>query len=157
MLTEGQFKASPIAIAVKRAGTGTKFVAVTFRLEDGPDKGKSVDWQGWLSPKVQDRTMQALNAMGFDGEHLASCKNEVIVVLENEESTTEDGKKHVRPRVRWVNDLNRSGGFGEELDKNELQEIMKELRGLHADSKKPVSTSFQFGHNAKGEEDDIAF
>lgn len=157
MLTEGNFRAKPVMVSVKKASTEKKFVAVTFRLEDGPDRGKSVDWQGWLSPKAKERTVKALVAMGFDGENLSSCKEEVIVVLENEEYEDEEGKKHVRARVKWVNDPNRTGGFGTDLDKTELQETMSELKGLHADAKKPVAgnnASFDFGHN---KEDDLAF
>lgn len=157
MLTEGNFRAKPVMVSVKKSSTEKKFVAVTFRLEDGPDRGKSVDWQGWLTPKAQERTVKSLVAMGFDGENLSSCKEEVIVVLENEEYEDEEGKKHVRARVKWVNDPNRTGGFGTDLDKTELQETMSELRGLHADAKKPQGTSnasFDFGHN---KEDDLSF
>lgn len=158
MLTEGSWKAKATSLVIKQASTGKKFVDVLFRLEDGPDRGRAINWQGWLSPKAQKRTIEALNAMGFDGEHLESCKNEVIVVVGNEEYEAEDGTKRVRARVQWVNDPNRSAGFGEELDKGELQETMKELRGLHADAKKPqaANASFKFGHNVDPE-DNIKF
>lgn len=158
-LSEGNFKAKATALSMKKASTGNKFVAVTFRLVDGPDAGKTINWQGYLTKGTQERTIKALNAMGFDGEKLESCTREVLVVIENEEYVTEAGEKQIRARVKWVNDPNWSGGFGEELNKGEEASMMNELRGLHLSAKaepKNTGAEFPYGQNADPQ-DDIKF
>lgn len=115
--TPGNYRARAIAPVVfqKSSKQETPGATVSVRLEEGPNKGSILEWTGWLSEKSKPRTVEALIAMGFDGDDPASVqKNEVIAVVDNETSeyTNDAGEKKTRTeaRVQWINDPNRAGG-----------------------------------------------
>lgn len=90
--------------------TGTQFVLVTFDLLNPDDKlsGESVSWQGWLTDKTSERTIQSLLYCGWDGEDWDTFegidRNKVELVVEHEEYE-KDGQMRTAAKVAWVNQI----------------------------------------------------
>lgn len=78
--------------------TKTEEMLVKFSLEDG----SYVYWDGWLTGRAWQRTVEALKACGWDGVSIEEMEGmgtkEVELVLEEEEY-----EGTVRTKVKWVN------------------------------------------------------
>jgi hypothetical protein len=83
----------------------TTAVSIQFAFAD-PALG-SIVWDGWLTEKTFDRTIESLRHCGWEGSDLSELQgldaNEVDLVIEQEEY---EGR--VYPKVKWVN---RAGGL----------------------------------------------
>ena len=140
MIGEGSFKARGVSASFGKSNTkGTPCVTVTLRLEDGPDKGQLIDWVGWLTDSTKARTAESLALLGFDGSDLKTCgANEIVVVIEHEEYTTEAGEVKQTARVRWINDPARGGSRMQAVTPVEQAAMLADIRGLVLSAKKPV-------------------
>jgi len=83
----------------------TTAVSIKFHFED-PELG-SIVWDGWLTEKTFDRTIESLRYCGWEGNDLSELHgldaNDVDLVIEQEEY---EGRTY--PKVKWVN---RAGGL----------------------------------------------
>lgn len=113
MMSIGKFMARGSDLRFGKFGEkGTQGAQVTMTLKEGPDVGLSIEWIGWLTDKTQARTGESLALMGYDGEDAASVgKKDVIVVIEHEPYTKNDGTPATRARVQWINDPAGGGSF----------------------------------------------
>jgi len=116
--------------------TGTRFIRVPVTITtEGAQKGKTIDWYGYLSEKTQDRTIEALeNCFGvnWNWENINFAGKEVEVVVEQEEY---NGKTSFK--AKWLNnpymDRTTGGKSPEEVEaekaesKAKAAEIAKEL------------------------------
>ena len=113
MIATGTYRARGLSLTFSKSPEkGTECAVVMLRLEEGPDKGANIEWVGWLTEKMTERTASSLALMGYDGVDLASVsKSEVIAVIEHEEFTRANGEKGARARVAWINDPGGAGRF----------------------------------------------
>jgi hypothetical protein len=116
--TPGAYKAKAVGPVdfQKSSQKETPAAVVQMRIEDGPHKGTTLSWSGWLSDKAKPRTIESLVLMGFDGEDPNSVtKKEVIAVLDNEayeyKNDAGETKSGSRARINFINDPERSVGF----------------------------------------------
>lgn len=139
MIGAGTFKARGVSAALGKSNQkGTPCVTITFRLEEGPDKGQMIDWVGWLTEATKARTAESMAICGFDGADLKTCcAKDVVLVLEHEEYTNTAGEKKVAARVRWVNDPSRGGARMQGVTPVEQQVMLADLRGLVLAAKQP--------------------
>jgi hypothetical protein len=122
--------------------TGSRFIRVPVTISAGDQKGKTIEWYGYLGEDVgrdgktkTQRTVETLeNCFGIDWDweniNFAGKEAEVVVDLEDR-----DGK--IRPKVKWLNNPNSersSGGKSPEEIANKkaeaqakAAEIAKEL------------------------------
>lgn len=141
IVTPGNYKAravGPVSFE-KSSQQETPAALVQLRLEDGPHKGSTLEWKGWLTDKAKARTVESLVLMGFDGDDPASVqKNEVIAVCDNEpyDYTNDQGERKTgtRARISFINDPNRSVGF-KPLDDAEREMIKGDIRAMVAAQK----------------------
>jgi hypothetical protein len=144
MIATGTFKArgcSDLEI-VKSSKQETPGVRVLLQLLEGPDKGSTIEWVGWVSDKTIERTNESLGFMGYDGENPSSVKNkDVSIVIEKEQydRQTESGQTVTNEKavVRWINDPNAAGGRFLATTASEQAGIMQRLKaaGLAAKSR----------------------
>ncbi len=150
-MNEGQYKARATEVMLgKSKEKGTPFVGVLFKIVEGPHEGETLKWDGWLTDKTAERTIEALQICGWKGDDLSELSkgmngvdgNEVTLVVEME---TFDGREY--PRVKWVN---RSGSRklqGTTMDVAEAAAFGARFKGLamatrakgHAPADTPVS------------------
>jgi hypothetical protein len=116
--------------------TGTRFIRVPVTITtEGAQKGKTIDWYGYLTDRTQERTIEALeHCFGIDWnwDNINFAGQEVEVVVEQEEY---NGKTSFK--AKWLNNPNfdrASGGKSpEEIEaekaeaKAKAKEIAKEL------------------------------
>jgi hypothetical protein len=104
MITEGKHPARALGYEFGiTPNTGTRYIRISFEVTSGEHAGQSVTWNGWLTEKTLERTLDSLECTGWDG---ASISNPVgigsadcVIDVEHEESN--DGKRFAR--VKWVN------------------------------------------------------
>lgn len=111
----------------------TPFVGIVFEKEDGA----IITWNGWLSPKAIERTMQTISDIGFIGKKFADIANpkfaveqlfnevdDLTITVEIESFTNDKGEIINTPKIKWVN----AGSFGpKKLDHKEAVVVMKGL------------------------------
>ena len=112
--------------------TGTRFIRVPVTITtEGAQKGKTIDWYGYLSEKTQERTIEVLETcfgLNWNWENINFAGQEVEVVVEQEEY---NGKTSFK--AKWLNNPNfdrTSGGKSpEEIEaaKAEAQAKAKEI------------------------------
>ena len=118
-ITAGSYKAKVDGEVVLGASKnkGTPFIEFYLKILEGPNQGGLVRWTGYFTDNTQERTIQALQICGWEGDDLSDFtdgglhglgKNEVSVVVELEEYENDQGETRVSPRVAWIN---RAGGF----------------------------------------------
>ncbi len=110
MLYSGTYVARAVEGQLGHSKQGTERVAVRFEIVEPADvAGQSIIWDGWLTEKAFDRTVESLRAAGLTGDDLATLdglgSQNVELVLAEEEYQGE-----VRTKVKWVNRL--GGGPG---------------------------------------------
>lgn len=120
-IEKGTHEAHPLNYQFgKSSKKQTEMVSVTFQFVDGPNKDKRISWSGYFTDATAERTMDALEHCGWDGDDIKALKGfgtkNVELVIEEEQG--QDGNMY--PRVQWVNKLfNRGPGVlfeEEELD-----------------------------------------
>ena len=101
-------KAAGPAEFVKSPEKETPGVKVICEYLDGPNKGSTIEWIGWLSEKTVARTGESLALMGYDGSDPASVtKHKFQGVTELEDYTNTAGETKQRPRLQWINGASR--------------------------------------------------
>ncbi len=117
----------------------TPYVEVIFEVIDGEHKGKRFPWQGYLTEKTTERTLQALKHAGctFPGDDITNLTGLGSKDVEIQVEMTDFG-----PRVAWVNEP-RVGSVTDEtrLDKNSKAALAARLKGTLLALKGGVSTA----------------
>lgn len=114
-------------LAVGAAGTGTPQVTVGFEVL--AEEGGSITWHGFLTPAAEERTIESLQAMGWEGNDITECEGlmeagklakvvELVLVQETY-------KEKVRWKVKYVNAV---GGRTKRLDSNSLAEVQARIK-----------------------------
>lgn len=89
------------------SSTGKPMVVVMFDILTEGAAEKALTWRGFFTEKTTDRTIESLRFMGFEGDDLSQLKgldrNEVDLVVEDEEYTDENGQPQLSAKVQWVN------------------------------------------------------
>ncbi|MDP2270898.1 MAG: hypothetical protein Q8K32_09220 [Archangium sp.] len=88
---------------------GKPYVGVSFKIKDSDGAEKFVSWRGWFTEAATDRTIESLRHLGFEGDDVSNLigldKNEVDLVIEDEEYTNEEGETKITTRVQFINAL----------------------------------------------------
>lgn len=160
MIPEGIYQARGLSLlAAESSKSKTPVMVINFRIEtEGTSKGAMIEYDGYLTPGTQARTIESLYACGWDGENASTISTNLVnIVIEHEDQVDKDNKPTGRKvaRVRWVNDLERGGGRYAAVDAGRAQQMMQEAKGLLLQHKaslptKPQGsgTSFEHGANA---------
>jgi hypothetical protein len=151
-LVAGNYKSHALSICmVESSKQKTPGVTVALSIdEEGPYKGETIEWTGWLTAATKARTAESLSLVGCSDEDLmrvqtgegavpVSDPQVVIAVCEDEEWTTDKGEKRSTVRVRWINDPSRGGAAFAEMKPETKNKFGEELRGLLLAHKKPVA------------------
>lgn len=89
----------------------TPAVSIEFGFSDPSLGNATIAWDGWLTEKAADRTIESLRYCGWEGLDLTELqgldRNEVDLVIEAEEY---EGRTY--PKVKWVN---RAGGLSHKV------------------------------------------
>lgn len=134
-----------IAGITKSTEKGTAGVQATIRCF--PKEGTTEDafdrtWTGWLTEKALERTLDALETMGYqfpDGQLNAIAEGKGFepgrkfsVVIEPEDYQDKDGNTKTAERIRWINPL---GGRATKtmLAKDDGVQVLAGLPGLDGD------------------------
>lgn len=139
MITKaGTYKAKAFEAMLGRSSERkTPFVGIKFRVIDGEFNGQTVKWEGYLTDKTAERTLESLQHCGWTGDDISVFatglngldKNEVELQIEMEPGSTDPTKEY--PKVQWVN---RAGGgakfAGEAMDAAAAADFGKKFRGL---------------------------
>lgn len=126
----GKFKARAVGETVigTSSKAGTPFFQVYFQITEGEFKGEEVMWKphfsdtrtkGGKGKSVSEIIIESLFTCGWktddgdisafsDGKLHGIDANEVVIVVDEETHTTDEGEERTRPRVQWVNKV---GGF----------------------------------------------
>lgn len=117
---------------------GTPCVGVMFQVMEGEYAGHKVKWEGWLTEKTQERTIESLQHCGWQGDDLAelaranipiALPTPVELVVEMEPDQKDPEKEW--PKVQWVNKIGVGPKFsGEAMDAVQAAEFGKRFRGL---------------------------
>lgn len=166
-ITEGKYKARAVGEVVlgNSAKKGTPFIECYFEIAEGENKGGKVRWTSYFSEKTAERTIEALQIAGWEGEELSDFsdgglhgldKNEVEIVVELEEYEVE-GEKRTSPRVQWVNKLGGYLNVQNAMSAEQAESFSEKMKGLvlKVRSKKPAQgdpTDFPHGANERAEE-----
>jgi hypothetical protein len=103
---KGNHEARPINYQFGKSKTkGTEQVSITFQFVGGPNDGKRMTYNGWLTEKTVERTLETLEHCGWDGVDIKAMKGfgskNVELVIDEEAGT--DGNMY--PTIKWVNKL----------------------------------------------------
>ncbi len=112
--------------------------------------------------KTQERTVEALQICGWQGDDLSEFSdnglhgldtNEVSIVVELESYVNADGEEKSAPRVKWINRIGGQVNVQSAMDPTKAAAFGSRMKGLvHAmRAKAPVAdtgTAFNFGANA---------
>lgn len=101
-LVTGEYLARGRSAQLGKAGTGTVQVAVELEVIEGNYAGQHATWFGFFTEKTQERTLESLRLLGWQGDDLSDLKgidrNDVKIVVEEE---TYNGK--TTAKVQWIN------------------------------------------------------
>lgn len=158
LISEGSYMARGASLTlINSSNKGTPGATVVFTIaDDGPFKGKLIEWTGWLTDKTADRTAESLEFCGYDGTDLKSIsKNLVQIVIEHESYAKKDEetgaeKVYVSAKVRWVNDPGRARTQFKPMDEIHKNEAMATLRGLVLAKKQMREQSAAAGDHGSG-------
>ncbi len=121
---------------------GTPYIEFLFDVGgDANETPSTVRWTGYFTEKAQERTIEALQHCGWDGDNLSEFadhdlhgldRNEVELVIEVEEWTANNGDTRETPKVKWINRLGGGGGVKVEnaMDASSSQAFGDKMRGL---------------------------
>lgn len=167
MITDGKYKARATGNVVlgKSAKKETPFIELYFEITEGEQAGGKARWTGYFADKSSERTIEALQIAGWQGEDLAEFSdgglhgldaNEVEIVVELEEYEHE-GETRTSPRVQWVNRLGGYLNVQNKMTSEAAESFGEKMKGLvlKMKSKKPEAgdgTDFPHGANAPADE-----
>lgn len=144
MLATGSYDAKGVSLSFgKSPEKGTPCVIVKLQLLEGPDKGATTEWVGWLTENTEARTGESLRLMGYDGVNDASVGANVFsAVIEHEPYTKADGTPAERDRVAWVNARGAAGRF-QQMSSAEVSGAKERLKAAMTalKAKSPVSAA----------------
>jgi hypothetical protein len=131
-IEKGNHEARPVGYQFgKSKNKGTEQVSVTFQFVGGPNDGKRMTWNGWLTEKTVERTLEALEHCGWDGMNVKELKGfgtkSVELVIDEEAGT--DGEMY--PVIKWVNKLF-SRGPGVVYGDDEMDGLAARLEAVNA-------------------------
>lgn len=111
MIPEGKYKVRGVEGALVAVGqNNTEAVQVIVEIaQDGPHKGERYRWDGWLTEKTAQRTLESLRHLGWKTDmldDLAGIQDKEAVAVIEHETNERDGK--VYPRVQWINGVGAS-------------------------------------------------
>jgi len=164
MITNGTYRAKAAGACVlgSSANKGTPFIELYLKVIEGDHAGALVRWTGYFTENTNERTIQSLLLMGWQGEDPSEFEdgtlhgldsNEVDIVVEIEEYE-KDGETKRSPRVQWVN---RPGGYlnvQNAMNTEAAKSFGERMRGLviAQRAKTPIGkgsgTDFPHGANA---------
>jgi hypothetical protein len=169
-VTEGQKTAKVKSGRFIKSKNGTTALEVAFEFtEPSTDRVEHLPWQGWLSEKALDNTMDTLvNVLGYNGSKIIDSDGvltdpnafaygrEVRLVIEIEDYTNEKGETKAYPKIKWVNSLGGSNytGITPESIKNELGSIGFEAAFLAA---KKTSGPVNYAPQTATKNDNVPF
>lgn len=144
MITAGSYKARATQVLLtKSSQKGTPLIQVNFQIQDeGEHHGETIRWDGYLTEKTAERTIESLGHCGWTGDDISVFTKEgvlqgcdlndvtLVVELEAYEGNDEKYKGKQFPRVQWVN---KTGG-----------------RGLNVENAMPVAEALAFAEKMKG-------
>lgn len=103
-LNDGKYKAKAAEWGLGETSTGKEQIAITFDLLDPDFAGQRITYFGFFTEESLQYTIKNMRTCGWEGDDLLELggldKNEVILVVENEEY---NGK--VTPKVKFINAL----------------------------------------------------
>lgn len=117
MIQAGKYTARAVGNAViGTAKTGTDFIQFYLIVTEGASKGERVRWDGYFTENTNERTIKALQLLGWQGEDLSEFSDgglhgldsndvEIVVELEEYQGTDEKYKGKSFPRVAWINSI----------------------------------------------------
>jgi hypothetical protein len=134
-----------VSIEAVKSSTGTPGITVVFNiLDEGPYKGRMIEFTGWTNDNCKVRTAESLALCGFDGRDPKTIgKNVVQIVIEEETYVKDPGlpteKTYKNARVKWVNDPSRGRTQFTPMAPAEKQAAFDGLRGLILDQTKVIA------------------
>lgn len=130
----GTYTAKAFSARLIKAKTEALAVEILFKFGN-----EQLPWQGWLSPKALDRTMETLtNVLGYNGDETLdengifvgkNCfdwEREVNVVVELESYKNEAGEDRTVPKIRWVNKVG-SGQAFKSMNTGEAKTMLQQV------------------------------
>lgn len=164
MISAGTFKARATGACVlgTSKNKGTPYLEFYLAVIGGEHEGALVRWTGYFTENTSERSIQALQTCGWQGEDLSEFSDgalhgldakEVEIVVEIETYQSAEGEDRHAPRVAWIN---RPGGFlntESAMNDDAAKAFGASMRGLVLTMKKknPVKdtgTAFPHGANA---------
>jgi hypothetical protein len=128
---------------------GTPFIELYFSIVGGPNNGAQVRWSSYFTDTpgkdkmtVSDRTIKAMQVMGWKGDDLSEFSdgelhglgdNEVSIVVDLESYENDEGETKTVPRVQWVNSAQGYLNVEQSMSKAAAAQFAQRLRGrVHA-------------------------
>lgn len=156
-LEKAHYRAIAIATTLGTSSQkGTPFVAVNFQIVDDEQyAGETTPaWLGYITDRAQERTVESLQHMGYEGDNLedfadldrAACEkllpNVVEIVCEPEAFTGDDGIEREVLKVQWVNRVG-GGRYKAEkpLEGSELKAVSAQMRSVFKNARGPRKPS----------------
>ncbi|MCW5950636.1 MAG: hypothetical protein KIT41_14285 [Pyrinomonadaceae bacterium] len=153
-LKEGTFEMQPTEAVVGFAKTGTEMVSVLLEHELG-----RIVWRGYFSEAALERTCEALEAMGWNGENVGRISfmtreefRRVRVVIGSE--VGEDGRSYLV--VRFINRL-ASAKVHQKMTPEDIQDLNRRLRHRLIAKRDGDAPRNPIDPGASEETDDIPF
>lgn len=162
-ITAGTYKArvSGECVLGESKQKSTPFIEFYLTIIDGDSKGQRARWTGYFTENTNERTVQALQICGWQGDDLSEFSdgalhgldsNDVEIVVELEEYEVIDkesgrptGETRTSAKVAWIN---RAGGFLNKaavMKPDAAKAFAAKMRGFVLQSKaknpQPVATS----------------
>jgi len=135
MIAAGTHKARACAAEFGTSkNKGTFCVEVDFVITDGPSAGEHITWAGYFTDNSTQRTLESLRYCGcqFPGGDLLNLEGisdqEVALVVEHEEYTTDHGEQKTRAKAQWVNRVG-GGFFATKLEGDARAAFAKRMKG----------------------------
>jgi len=106
MISVGTHRARPIHSDFSTSGTGKKQIVVTFAMEADPND--RIRWYGFFTEKTEQRTVESLMILGWDGVDLYEFSGglpagvDKTVELVIDEEVDQNGNPQLK--VRWINE-----------------------------------------------------
>jgi len=148
ILPKGKYQARGVEGAAVVAKSGTEGISVIVEIVEGEHARRRLRWDGWLTEKTSQRTIESLRHMGWQGDMLDDLRgidaNIVEIVVDHEEREIE-GELKVFPKVEWVNRIGGGAKISDEarMPANAARSLAErfaaQARGVKAASPAPGS------------------
>lgn len=151
LIPAGRYLARAVDSVLGKTSKGSEQLAITFQIV-APEsyEGRQLVYYGYFTDKTVDKTLEALENTGWDGESIVHPIGvgsiDSSIVVEHEA----DDKGQMRARIRWVN---RPGGAAvkEKLDVSDAMALEQRLKG------KMLARKQQAQAHSNGGGDDVPF